>query len=395
MPNQRNAIRAGVVMLFCLAAGIAIIIGIVGRDRFTERFQTHLVGFTLQDNLGGLRIGDDVRLGGLKVGIVESIHYIKKGSKGPNVPPEDAILCAISIPESDVLAVNAKVGVESTLTGVATLNISDLGDGPPLAPDAVLVGRPDSLTTLRAALADLGPKLNRDLDNANETLDVYKDAGHKVPADLHDLAGVFKTRVNDVSDSGVRALDSIHDWLGPSTVDFHTTVSNVRDLSATLKDKAPPLIASSQEVVDKLNDVMARAQSAVEDVKATISNAKGFTADLESVVARNQGRVDEISGTVKKAADNLEATTVEVRTSPWRLLYKPTVDEMANLNLYDAARQFADGANNLNDASIALRDSLKDPHADPTKVQKLYDDLLDQFNKFHEAEDALFKKVKE
>jgi hypothetical protein len=31
---------------------------------------------------------------------------------------------------------------------------------------------------------------------------------------------------------------------------------------------------------------------------------------------------------------------------------------MANLNLYDSARQFADGAGSLNDAALALRDAL-------------------------------------
>jgi len=157
----------------------------------------------------------------------------------------------------------------------------------------------------------------------------------------------------------------------------------------------PGLTSSAQDLLDKLNNTVARAQSSVDDVKATISNAKEMTATARSIVTRNQGRFDEIVAGLKKASDNIYQATVEVRASPWRILYKPTADEMANLNLYDAARQFADGANNLSDAATTLRDSLKDPAADPARVQKLYDDLMEQFNKFSATEDSLWKKVKE
>ena len=66
---------------------------------------------------------------------------------------------------------------------------------------------------------------------------------------------------------------------------------------------------------------------------------------------------------------------VEIRRSPWRLLYKPSNNEMSNLNLYDSARQFAEGANSMSDAAEALRDALKDPDAKPEQLQKLVDEL--------------------
>jgi hypothetical protein len=84
-----------------------------------------------------------------------------------------------------------------------------------------------------------------------------------------------------------------------------------------------------------------------------------------------------------------------VRRSPWRLLYKPAPGEMANLNLYDAARQFAEGAGDLNDAAVSLRDVLKDPDAKPEHVQKLMDRLDASFSEFQTVEQKLWTSVKQ
>ncbi|MGA2230744.1 MAG: MlaD family protein [Tepidisphaeraceae bacterium] len=394
MANSRNAVRAGFFMLVSLAGAIAIVIGIAGYTQFTTPYATHLVGFTLQDNVGGLRKGDDVRLGGLKVGIVNDIRYVKAGTLGDNRPTADGIIAWISIPADYVLTTDATVSIETSLTGVTAVNISNLGRGQELASDAVLVGKPDALTAFKDSLADFGPKLNADLDKVHSTLDTYDKAGAKASVDIHELVADLHARLKQVSDSAQAALDSIHELLGPSTTDFHESVANVRDLTKTLKDKAPPLTASMQTLLDKLNDTVARAQGAVDDVRATAANAKDITETARSVILRNQSRIDEIVAGIKKASDNIDQATVEIRSSPWRLLYKPTADEMANLNLYDAAREFADGANNLSDAAAALRDEMKDPQADPAKIQKMYDNLTDQFTKFQQAEDDLWTKVR-
>jgi hypothetical protein len=77
------------------------------------------------------------------------------------------------------------------------------------------------------------------------------------------------------------------------------------------------------------------------------------------------------------------------------LLYKPRPGEVANLNLFDAARDFAEGANDMSDAATALRDALKDPKADPEMIQKLITQLDSNFSRFQKVEDELWKRVKE
>ena len=98
---------------------------------------------------------------------------------------------------------------------------------------------------------------------------------------------------------------------------------------------------------------------------------------------------------LKNTGDNLEAASIEIRHSPWRLLYKPKKGEIDNLNLYDSTRQFASGANDLNDAAAALRDALKDPNLKQADVQKLVDRLDRTFLGFKQVEEALWKQVRD
>jgi hypothetical protein len=98
---------------------------------------------------------------------------------------------------------------------------------------------------------------------------------------------------------------------------------------------------------------------------------------------------------LKTTSDNLKDASVEIRHSPWRLLYQPKPDEVANLNIYDSVRQFAEGADSLDDAAASLRDALKDPNADPEQVKRLMLHLNDSFAQFQQVQDKLWKEIKE
>src|SRR2546423_14391728 len=75
MPKDRNAFLAGLFMLVSIALIIATVIGIKGAGRLTDPTDVRTVRFALGDNIGGLRVGDDVRVGGLKVGVVKDVKF--------------------------------------------------------------------------------------------------------------------------------------------------------------------------------------------------------------------------------------------------------------------------------------------------------------------------------
>src|ERR1700733_6639222 len=70
MRTDRNALKSGVFIIVTVCLIIAIIIGIQGAANFGVAKQVRTVSFALADDIGGLQAGDEVRVGGFKVGAV-------------------------------------------------------------------------------------------------------------------------------------------------------------------------------------------------------------------------------------------------------------------------------------------------------------------------------------
>jgi len=81
MAKERNNLKAGIFIIITICLGIGVVVGIKGVGRFLEPMQFANVSFKLSDDVGGLAPGDEVRIGGAKVGVVRSIEL-----KDPNSP---------------------------------------------------------------------------------------------------------------------------------------------------------------------------------------------------------------------------------------------------------------------------------------------------------------------
>jgi phospholipid/cholesterol/gamma-HCH transport system substrate-binding protein len=395
--SDRNAFKAGLFIVISLVLILAIIVGIKGVGRILEPQQVRTATFTLADDLGGLRVGDDVRVGGLKVGIVRRLEIEPATQGGKDQQPR--IVVTFHMPERIVLRQGARVGVQQTVTGSAWLNFDDIGAGEPMAADAPLTGRAGAMTQILATVSELGPELKQIArDIRTVTLPKVNTTVDNASGLMADARGDLKTaleRYNTATTRLTEALTHLRDILGDGKTDIRTTIANLKDVTTTAKDKLPPVMDKLDTVLGKVSGSLDTVQAALKDVNATAENAKHLSGDIRSILARNRSRIDELVQSAKEAGDNLKFATAEIRRSPWRLLYKPRPGEVANLNLFDAARDFAEGANDMSDAATALRDALNDPKADKELIEKLVGQLDESFGQFHKVEDELWKRVRE
>lgn len=393
MSNQRNATKAGLFIVVSVLLAVGVVIAIEGGGRFAEAGQTRAVRFKFSDDLGGLRVGDEVRLGGFKVGTVRSIEPTDLGGADPH------LLVRFSIPARYPLHADASVGVQITLTGTACLNILDPGSPRLADTGAPLVGRPDPKTVALNGLATIGddlsgiahdvrtgtvPRLNNTLESFHQTGDSANQLVRHVEGQVD--PAVAKYRV--VADKTGAMMDSVHEMIGPSTKDFHGIMADFHEISGGIKGKLPGLL-------DQVRTSLDSARSALEGAQKTADNTKDISDSLRSVITGNKGKLDEMIASFKVTGDNLKAASVEIRHSPWRLLYKPSNSELSNLNVYDAAREFVDGATELNDAAQALRDAANDKSADAQKINQLLQRLENDFEKFDRVEKKLWSDVKQ
>lgn len=403
MPKNRNDLRAGAFIILSVVAAIALALTIRGLDVFTVPVDLRTVRFALTDDVGGLQTGNDVRVGGFKVGEVREIIVAD-----PDKPGEQPyIRVTYTFPRKYVVHEDAVVRIQGTLTGLSWINYETFGTGKLLAVnDTTFRGRPSTTGELLAGLSEMRPQLGQTVNNVRDITQTVKtstlgkleqtaDNASKVAIDVRAQIDPAFKKYHAIGDHAITMLDKIAAFFGDTTTDFRGTIANANKLTGTFNERLPNLLDRVTSILNNLDTSVKSASGALEDIKVTLGNTREITATAKSVIVGNKGKLDAMIASLKITGDNLKSATAEVRRSPWRLLYKPAPGEMANLNLYDAARQFSDGANELNDAALALRDAVKDKGADKEQLQKLMEKLDKSFTNFNQVEQTLWEKVKE
>src|SRR5215218_6304991 len=163
MNKDRNALKAGTFIVVSFILALAVVVAIKDFGHFAEKSVVRAARFKLSDDLGGLRVGDDLRVGGYKVGSVTSVEPVGLDGKS-----EQAMVVTFTLPTKYVLRDGAKVSVQTSLTGAAILNIQDLGTGTLLPETAQLAGVPDPKSSFLNNLGDV--KVAEAVANANAAI---------------------------------------------------------------------------------------------------------------------------------------------------------------------------------------------------------------------------------
>lgn len=401
MADERNALKAGIFIVAAVVLAIGVIVGIQGLEKFTQPTVMRSVQFELQDDLGGLRVGDDVRVGGFKVGVVRQIELMSD----PNRPTQEPkIVVMFSMPSRYVVRRDAKIAIQGTVTGTSWLNFESLGSGGDLPVDEPLAGRPGMMTQVLASLQEVVPQVQavvadvrtKTVPLVNDTLSRYGQAADHAGGLLTDfrqrLPGMIE-KYDTVADRTSEMMVQVRDLIGDTRGDFRGTMANVRAASGDFKDKLPSLLDQADAVLKRMTTLVDEINKTMVDVQKTVAHTRDLTESARNIIVGNRGKFDGMIAALKMTADNLKGASAEIRRSPWRLLYKPGPGEMANLNLFDSARQFAEGAGALNDAAVSLRDALNNPDISKEDIQKLMNQVDQSFSHFQEVEQKLWKSV--
>lgn len=395
MSKDRNDFKAGLFIVVAAALIVAVIIGIKGVGAFFVPKNQYVAVFTLKDNVGGLRVGDDVRVGGVKLGTVRDIDLVPaEGDKPPSIRVH------FTLPRRVGLTSDAVVSVESSVTGTSNLNIADIRPGSPLLADGGEIrGMPSGFTALLASLGELGPQVqgligdvrSTTVPKVNTAVDEYKGLASDVRAKVEPAYQKYA----NVADRGEEALTQVRDVFGESKGDFKGTVANLNATTATIKEKIGPILEKVDGGLAKAQTSLDSVNAALEDVKKVADDTRSITGNVRGILTNNRSRIEAMIASLKTTGDNLKGASAEIRRSPWRLLYKPSGGDLANLNLFDSAREFAEGANDLSDAATALRDALNNPAVSETQVAELVQRLDQTFEKFNKVEAKLWQQVRE
>jgi hypothetical protein len=367
--NTLNGIRAGIFVATAVVLALAVTFVLMKVNPFESR-NRFAVDFSTADGVAGLNRGSDVRVGGVVTGRVLDLEPVIDDAaqrlEGIRVHielnAEVPLYWAADNPH------RAKVvRVPSLLGNTASVNFISVGNPPcpRLEPGnamraiegtgmlSSLVG-PDNAEKARQMLLDVAETVRwarETLPKAyNERIGPTLDNLNTMIAALNEDYGKWRGSIGSTiagAASAVGRADTLlKDNQKPVTdavADAAATLKTAREISAELQQKSLPALQKLLDRGAEATDTLASSLDQVEKELATdLPTMRLFLADAR-----------EMAGQLKLAA-------VEVRHSPWKLLYQPKPGEVAHENLYGAARSFASATEELRAASASLQQAAAD-----------------------------------
>ncbi len=395
---DKNALKAGIFIIIALAMGLTVFFLVAGSG--LGRGQSWTVRFDVDDDVGGVGPGADVRVGGVTVGKVQRVRLSDDlGSVDVD----------IALPGDIRLRQGANVVIQTTVTGTAWLNFDTLGQGEPLARGSIIQGEAGTFSNLVAAVNRLTPAVTSLVDDVRgETVPRVNEVLGKTSRTMDSVEGTVQ-RFGDAADRTASAAATVDELVQKNRENLDRTLANLREVS----DQAPELVENANLLVnkwadaadsvrttlegtgEKLNAVLEDAEVIAEDMKGIGQDTQSTIREVHGLIAGNRGKIEQIINRMRDTSATLSLAAAEIRRSPWRLLYRPDGSQRESLDLYDAARRFAEGANALQDAAVALSDAANDQTANPEQVEALLLDLQRRFQEFERMERLLYERLSE
>lgn len=252
----------------------------------------------------------------------------------------------------------------------------------------------EKLAAILTNVRDLTASLNGELDDGDirTALANLKDTTQWMKDSLHGKQGEqLQTMVADLAATSESLRVAAEALRGEDGEEIRQTMQNLRDLSVALtgEDKAMDVRVTLQNLRDVTQAVAGDNKGEeIRQAMVSLRNAAGFIESQLPVIERSLANVLIMTGQLKLAA-------IEIRRTPWRLMYKPKEQELETENLYDAARSFALAASTLDAASQNLKSAAGTNRVDAQRLKDMIAKLETVMSKVESAEGEFWNAMQE
>jgi chromosome segregation ATPase len=276
---------------------------------------------------------------------------------------------------------DSKVRIDKSLTGNISVLIGQ-GEGKPLEAGRKLKGIP---------AADFGAvtqKVNQVLGEAETLVTAISKVVKEIEsrgdliAAVSDISGLVKevrSEIVPLRDQLRKSLSDIQGILEENRLDIRHTVANLRETSAQAKS------------------LVERLKATPELLEGSLGEIEKAGAAVEGLLTENRAHLDTIIADLRLTSTNAANLTSEIKRRPWRLLYRPSEDELKAMDLYDAAWAYNLGATELNRSVRDLSDVLKRAEREglaPGTLKDAEAKVEQSLRRHREAEEAFWERLR-
>ncbi|MDP7008666.1 MAG: hypothetical protein QGI78_03750 [Phycisphaerales bacterium] len=390
--KQRNNVKAGIFVLSSLILGLIVITIITNLwERMTQQTTRYHASFTVEDGVGTLAVGSQVKLGGYPIGIVSLVSpSIQKDE------PISTIDVYFDVDSEIQLFTNLSLEVHSGLLGSkAWLAIQDVGEGNLATPNTLLVGTASTMVG-----QFLGGEADADIRKTLAALRKISDAFHHDGEAIRMILG--NKEADEISQAITSAKQGLHAFQD-FTASFQSVwpnwesdFSNILEKSKDLPTKLDATLAETQSMVSDIRkSILPKVERSVSSIEASTKSLEATMKLVRADFPQWSGKVNEILANVQQFTARAKSAVDAISASPWRLLYRPTDREIAYEQLNDASWQLLAALHDLRQSAADLRVAVEDGHApiSDDQVNELSNSLLDSEAAFKSARDAILERM--
>jgi paraquat-inducible protein B len=312
-----KATIVGAFVLGGLALGAIGILLFGGEHMFAPRLR--VVAY-FQNSVAGLAVGAPVTLRGVRIGSVSSMKvYLKLPELVPVIPvymdiqpdqvswTNDPLAAdAYDIEVAVKAGLRAQLATQSLVTGQVSINLDFHPDTP-----ANVVGNtgvpeiptiPSDMQHIKDQIADL--KLDQLSDEARAALNGLNE----LIGELHGKIGPLADSVRETSDTARGTMETATTALRQLQQDASRTLDSVDRLSHTTEDQVTTTGKDLDQVVAKLNQVVARADTVMDNLNNLTAPRTDTRDNLESAVrdlAASAGSLRRFSAEIERKPSSL------------------------------------------------------------------------------------------
>jgi ABC-type transporter Mla subunit MlaD len=356
-------IKAGTFVLAGVALAIAsiFVLSNAWATFFGTQMSSYVVTYPVLDGVGYLATGSPVRIGGISAGTIEQVQLSHTDA------PVESIAVTFTLPANIELFSNAVILVRSALIGnTSSLDIISVGFDAPHTPAGARAAPGTSVAaggTLKGTLSGglLGSLLGPAGANSTSAMLGNMEA---ISAKLRKDGGLLPWAFGDAVASSLTA-----------------GMSDMGDIMKRL--------STNGEVLEW---VLGPSSSAT--VRNAVASAQNTLASLQAHWPLWSQAIGSTLANLDLTGQQLNLMVQELRNSPWRLLYRPTVEQASQELLYEASRNFVFGAADLKSAVKGM-DHLVEAYGEAAAEQPAFvllrENLMQAAKRYERAEQQLMQ----
>lgn len=435
---NRNNVVAGTFLIgsIVLAVAISFILSDL-KDNIGSK-TTYVFRFPTSVGVHGLESGAKVTFGGLEVGTVKSITAHTELDEGVGIQVTKAHDVVVALVSDLVLYEDAFADLTlPMLGGISKINIPSAGtgsyEGGPsdanvvLDKDEALRGRfaPSILTQLgftteeaekiKATIDDvkqISTNVNESTQSVRRMTDALEpefiagvDDGKATITNIREFSDRFNGTGDDAGWSGRvdGILSDVQDASGkvsPTIDEAQATIEGVRSMVDENRPRVTRILDNAEQISEQVRfDSMGRINELLEKGSLALGSYKDVATDVREIISVNRPKIDSTLDSTRDLGVQAGLFVEELRAQPWRLMQKPSKDDLAREPIYEAARAYANAVSDLRIASQAL-DSAVDlaqnqgSTANAMEIARIAKVVDEAYSRYEAAEKGMLERLR-